>query len=250
MKNFLFLFTCTLFLLNSCSSDDDNKNGISLSETSTTLKSTKTYQIKATSDTKITYAVENEYHAKVSESGLITAGKIGDTDIILTNGDDTKHFKVTVEPESKLFPEPNLEFGISKSDLIKKLGTPDVTTDNGIGYSNYSTNAPAALYLFDSNNKLNGSSVMVKTAYSKELGTFLGERYVYATSVEEDYTLFFVNALSLEKTTMAIGASLYNTQYWMVFYYPYSKSKSSAQIRSSVNNSNIQAINALMELMK
>lgn len=247
MKKLFFLFTCTLFLLSSCSSDDDNKNGISLSEASTTLKSTKTYQIKATSDTKITYAVENEYHAEVSESGLITAGKIGETDIILTNGDDTKHFKVTVEPESKLFPEPNIEFGLSKADLIKKIGTPAYETSDGIRYDNYSTNAPQAVYLFDSNNKLKASSVMVKTTYSKELGTFLGERYVYATSDEENYTLFFINALSLEKTTMAIGAALYNTQYWMTIYYPYSKSKTSAQLRSSQESSIKKAIDCLMQ---
>lgn len=252
MKKLLLLLLVFPFVLGSCSSSDDDKNNILLNETSTTLKSSKTYQIKATSSAKISYVVENEYHAKVSESGLVTAGKIGVTNIVLTNGDDTKSFKVTVEPESKLYPEPNVEFGTSRADLIKKLGTPDVVTDSGIGYNNYSTNAPTVLYLFDSNSKLSGSSVMVKTTYSKELGVFLGERYVYATSVEKDYTLFFINGLSLVKTTMAIGSYLYNTQYWMVLYYPYSdKSKTSKQLRSSSEKeSNIQAIDDLMKLMK
>lgn len=247
MKKLLFLLTCTLFLLGSCSSDDDNKNGISLSETSTTLKSAKTYQINATSDTKITYAVENEYHAKVSDSGLVTAGKIGETDIILTNGDDTKHFKVTVDPESTMYPDPNLEFGISKGDLVKKLGTPSKETSDGISYDNFSTKAPQVAYLFDSNNKLKSVGVIVKTAYSKELGTYLGERYVYAASNEDSYTLFFINALSLEKTTMAVGASLYNTQYWMTIYFPYSKSKTSAQVRSYQESSIKKAIDNLMQ---
>nr|WP_297167499.1 Ig-like domain-containing protein [uncultured Dysgonomonas sp.] len=229
MKKLLSLFTCTLFLLNSCSSDDDNKNRISLSESSTTLNSTKTYQIKATSDTKISYAAENEYHAKVSDSGLITAGKIGETAIILTNGDDTKSFKVTVSPESTMYPDPNLEFGISKADLIKKLGTPNKETSDGISYNNFSTKAPQVAYLFDSSNKLKSVGVIVNTAYSSELGTFLRERYVYGTSIEENYTLVFVNALKLENATILIGASLYNTSYWMTIYMPYSNIKSRAQ---------------------
>ena len=233
MKNlFLLLFVLPLFF-GACSSDDD-KNDISLNETNTTLKYTKTHQINATSDTKITYAVENEYHASVSESGLVTAGKIGETNIILTNGDDTKHFKVTVEPESTMYPNPNLEFGISKADLIKKLGTPNKETSSGMSYNNFSTKAPEVAYLFDSNNKLESVGVIVKTAYSSELGTYLGERYVYGTSIEGEYTLIFVNALKLEKATMLIGASLYNTSYWMTIYMPYSNEKSSSEKASEM----------------
>lgn len=228
MKKLLLLLLIAPFIFISCGSDDDD-DSISLKETEKALKHGETYQINATSGNKITYASENEYHATVSESGLVTAARIGETQISLSDGKSAKKFKVTVSPESTMYPDPNLEFGISKSDLIKKLGTPSKETADGMSYDNFSTKAPQVAYLFDSNNKLKSVGVIVKTAYSSELGTFLRERYVYGTSIEEDYTLVFVNALKLENATMLIGASLYNTSYWMTIYMPYSNTKSRVQ---------------------
>ncbi|WP_165042378.1 Ig-like domain-containing protein [Dysgonomonas sp. ZJ709] len=241
MKKLLLLLFVLPLIFVSCGSDDDNS--LSLKEAEKTLKYGNTYQINASSDNKITYTSENEYHATVSESGLITAGRIGETNILLTDGNDTKEFKVTVNPESNLYPEPNVEFGISKSDLIKKLGTPDYQTSEGIRYDNYSSNAPQVAYLFDSSDKLETSVTMVKTAYSSELGTFLGERYVYGTSIEEDYTLIFINNLKLENATMMIGASLYNTSYWMTIYTTYTHQKSSSAKQATM----LQSINELMK---
>lgn len=242
MKKLLLFLLVLPFVLGSCGSDDDD-DSISLKETEKVLKYGETYQINATSSNKISYTSENKYHATVSESGLVTAGRIGETQISVSDGKSTKKFKVTVNAESNLYPEPNIEFGISKADLIKKLGTPDSQTDSGIGYLNYSTNAPIAMYLFDSNGKLNSSTVMVKTAYSSELGTFFKERYVYGTSIEEDYTLIFVNALKIEDATMLIGASLYNANYWSTTYMPYAYKKS----KSTNHNSDLQNIHELMK---
>lgn len=227
MKNLFLLLLVLPIVFVSCGSEEDD--AIYLKETNKTLKHGNTYQINTTSSYKISYVSENEYHATVSESGLVTAGRIGETNIVLTDGNDTKKFKVTINPESTMYPDPNLEFGISKADLIKKLGMPNKETSDGMSYDNFSTKAPQVAYLFDSNNKLKSVGVIVKTAYSSELGTYLAERYVYGTSIEEDYTLIFVNALKLEKVTMLIGASLYNTSYWMTIYMPYSNTKSKSQ---------------------
>jgi len=242
-KLFLFLLLTPIVFI-SCSTDDNYSNNIFVKESGTTLKNGKTYKIIATSDNKISYESENEYHAKVSDSGLITAVCIGETNIIVSNGTTSKDFKVTVEPESNLYPEPNLEFGISKNDLVKKLGTPDSETSDGIGYVNYSPNAPIVVYLFDSNNKLKASTIMVKTLFSSELGTFLNERYIYGTSIEEDYTLLFINALKLEDATMWVGASLYDKTYWMCLYAPYTEIN---KIKSTSDNLNIQSIKRIMD---
>lgn len=229
MKKILFALVLAFpFVFTGCSSDE-NDNAIILKSSEVTLIHTEKHQIDATSDSKIMYRSEDEYHAKVSESGLITAGKVGETNILLTSSGDTKKVKVIVKPESTMYPEPNLEFGISKDDLIKKIGTPNKETSNGIGYNNFSTKAPDLVYLFDTNNKLKSVGVIIKTAYTSELSTYLGERYVYGTSIEEDYTLLFVNALKLEDVTMMIGASLYNTSYWMAIYMPYSNKNTRVQ---------------------
>lgn len=222
MKKFLTLILlATLFV--GCSSDDDENNNIDLKTSDVILSFGDESQIGATSDSKITYSSEDEYYASVSDAGLIKAGRVGETRMVLTNGKDTKSLKVTVKATSNLYPEPNIEFGISRSDLIKKLGTPDRETSTGIGYDNYSTNAPQVAYIFDTNNKLTSSSVLVKSSQSSNLGTFLGERYIAIGS--EGYTIFFINSLLTQNPTMGVGANLYNVNYWMVLYMSYNGTK-------------------------
>ncbi len=75
MKKLLLLLLIAPFIFISCGSDDDDAS-ISLKETEKALKYGETYQINATSGNKITYVSENEYHATVSESGLVTAARI------------------------------------------------------------------------------------------------------------------------------------------------------------------------------
>jgi len=239
MKNLALLLLLLPFIFNSCGSDDNN-DSISLKEREKTLKYSETYQINATSENKITYTSENEYHTRVSESGLVTAGRFGETNVILTDGNDTKKVKIIVKKSSELYPDPNIDWGISKTDLIKKFGTPDSETDSGIGYDDFSSAAPIILFLFDSNNKLKGTSVMVKTAFSSELGTYLGERYLPIAS--QDYTIFFINSTSFDTATMAVGAEVYNLSYWMVLYFPYSNKKSTLE-----NQNDRKEIRKLME---
>jgi len=101
------VFIATLIIvLNSC--DKDDKDLISLSVSEKTLNFEDEYQIEATSNSVITYTVENEYHAEVSETGLVTARFVGETNILLENAEDNKTFKVIVEPIYNLYPEPDV----------------------------------------------------------------------------------------------------------------------------------------------
>ncbi|MBQ5958416.1 MAG: Ig-like domain-containing protein [Bacteroidales bacterium] len=56
---------------------------ITLTESSATLHHGETYQINAECENPILFSSENEYHAKVSSSGLVTANYIGNTTITL-----------------------------------------------------------------------------------------------------------------------------------------------------------------------
>lgn len=223
---FLAVLAAATIVLSGCGKEDDVDNSILLTSSNQTLFYDDEFQIDATSSLPITYTSEDEYHAKVSASGLVTAGRVGETNIVLSNGKDTKKIKITVRPESNLYPEPELTFGMTRAAVKSKLGTPDSETDAGMGWTNYSTNAPILMCLFDEADKLESYSVMVKTAYSSELGTFLGERYVPFSIDEENYTILCVNGLTLDTATMLIGASVYNSSYWMVTYIPYTQSRS------------------------
>lgn len=228
MKKLFALLLCVTFAFASCGSDDDDT--ITLKDREVTLKSGDTYQITAESSNSISYTCDNEYYATVSSSGLVTAKRVGETEIKLSDGSSNVNLRVIVNPKSNLYPEPNVEFGISKTDLIRKIGAPTSETTGAIGYSDYSPNAPIAMYMFDTNDRLTSSMVLVKTAYSSELGSFLSERYVYGTKINEEYTYILINALKLDDATMMVGAGLYNTQYWMTSYMPYSSKTRSTDI--------------------
>lgn len=196
---------------------------ITLSTTSTTLHHGETFQIPAQCENPITYSSANEYHAKVSSSGLVTANYVGSTTISLLSEEDNKTFTVTVTPKSNLYPEPNIRFGETKSSVLSKYGDPDSSTDETIGYIEYSTNAPGLLVLFDENDCVKDYAVIVKTAFSSELGTFLSERYFFVGY--SDGLAAYMNALTTEAATMAVGSKLYNTSYWITLYMPYGGSK-------------------------
>lgn len=212
-------------VFNSCTNEEDEL--ITLQTIEKTLYFGDEYQIEAKSSAPITYTSEDKYHAGVSESGLVTARFVGETNIILTNGKDSKKVKIIVKAESNLYPNPNLEFGISRSSLIAKLGTPTTTTATAIAYADYSIAAPLVMYTFDVNNKLKSSSILVKTLYGSNLGTYLVERY-YPVDIAN---LIFVNAIETSKITMLVGAYLYSTSYWHVYYTPYTSSTASSIIK-------------------
>lgn len=206
MKNLFYFLFLSVFIFCSCGSDNDD---IKLKESEVSLKSGEKYTIKVSSDTKVTYFSENEYVAVVSEDGIVTANKVGETSVLLDNGSDKKTFKVKVEPKYNLYADPELNFGMSKTDLIKKYGTPNINEEeeeegSSVVYQNYSKAAPLVMYLFDENEKLTASYVTVNAAHSKELNPFLSERYVYMDDYAE--TFIYINSFIYEEATLAIAA--------------------------------------------
>jgi hypothetical protein len=231
MKRIYFVLVAVLSLVLAGCSKEDAPDVISLKVSEKTLYFEDEYQIEATSKAAITYSVENEYHAKVSETGLITAGRVGETNILLSNGEDSKTFKLIVKPKSNLYPEPNVKLGDSKSSVIAKFGTPYSETSTVILYMDYSNAAPIIMFSFDTSNKLTGYAIMVKSTYSSMLADFLLERYLAVS--EKDGLFLFINGLNTNAATMAIGLELYNISYWQVTYIPNTSSTKSATLKSS-----------------
>ncbi len=225
MRNLLSILFCLPFLFISCGSDDDDV--ITLKESSKELKSGSTYQIEATSGYDITYTVENAYYATVDTKGLVTALRIGETKIKISSNGEEKTFNVKVTPTSKLYEEPNLEFGISRADLIKKLGKPEEETDESIIYTTASNAAPITFYFFDLNKKLEQTGMLISSVYSKDAATFLSERYVYVGVSDDETALLFINNIAAEKATMLVAFMNSNSKdYYQVVYMPYTHEKS------------------------
>lgn len=216
MKKLFFL----LFILSSTFYSCNNNDDINLKESEVTLYSGQQYTIRVNSDTKILYESENGYIATVSDKGLITARTIGETSILMDNGLDKKTFRVKVNPKYNLYPTPELNFGMSKISLIEKYGTPDETEGNTIVYNDYSDAASFVIYKFDDAGLLTALSVMVKTSYSRDIISFLSERYNYIEEEDVDEAFVFIDALTEEAAKINIIAKVIDSDYWLVQYTP------------------------------
>ncbi len=215
--NFFALLTLVCALtFSSCSKDDGDTIDLQ-TPSEMILNSKQTAQIKAISKSPIRYESKNEFNATVSDKGLVKANFVGETEIKVTNGSDSKSITIKVDPKVNLYPEPSIEWGITKSQIIAKYGKPDTETADGIGYSGYSSAAPIAMFLFE-NNRLKSSAVTVKTSYASALGSFLTERYLPIDVDSDKYTAMFVNGLKSETITTAVYLSVYNLSNLMVTY--------------------------------
>ena len=225
MKRF-FLCSIAIVLFSavmSCSKDDDEFSITSSKSVELTSKGTS--QITC-SDSKASYSSEDEYVATVSDNGLITAKRIGET-FIDVNGQ--KAVKVTVKPLITSFTEPQFLFGATKNEVIAKVGSNySSSTDTGIAYIPTSGKVKGYIYLME-NGKVKAVSMIVSTLYLESLTDFLLERYVPATFVEANYTALYVNALSLKKTTMVIGEQAYSVSWMTVLYMPYEQNASKSR---------------------
>ena len=121
------------------------------------------------------------------------------------------------EPLSDLYPTPVLEFGMSKTDLVHRLGIPERSTKDGIIYANYSKAAPYAMYVFE-NEKLSGAAVFVCSSCTKSLAAYLVERYHPVSREGKNY--YFINTPSEQNSALCVALTLSKTKYWSVMYMP------------------------------
>jgi hypothetical protein len=200
-------------------------NSITLDSNEVSLASGGQYTIDATSTKAILYSTDNEFNATVSNSGVITAGKVGKTKIHLTNGFDEKSISVTTYSTNLLYPDPILSFGSSKSTITSKLGAPayEASSGNtvGIRYDNATNTTDGTAYFFE-NDRLTLVQTRVKSEFTSLLSSYLNDRFAAAGQV--DGTFFYFNAFDSSKITVGVGLALYSTSYWNVTYMAYTNS--------------------------
>ena len=190
---------------------------ITLEETSATLSRGDTYQINAECENPITYSSDNEFCASVSEEGLVTANYVGTAVITLESESDTKTFEVTVEGQSDLYPEPEIEIGETKEAIIERFGAPGAETEEAIGYANYSENTTMLMVMFDEDNLVTSYSVIMDVSLEEELDTFLSERYMFVQ--EEEGIKVYINALTVDEATLLVGSQNYQGEFLMAMYF-------------------------------
>lgn len=233
-KIFLPLLSISLLAFYSCSSDDDKKDRIGLEKDQFEMYYEGKQNINATSISDIEYNSENEYVAKVSSSGVITAGRVGETNIVLENEEDLRKVKVTVVPKYSTFEEPLLAFGKSRAEIEKQLGEPESENESSIIYSSKNLNTAYTFYIFDDNDKLELSGFKTKSL-NTNIANFLIERY--QPVIVEGYNAGFINASTPEEATMFVALYLNSN---LVAYDSYSN-----QTRNT-SNSSIEKINELI----
>ena len=182
-----------------CTKDPNSGNSnsnetITLNEIEVSLYKDDEYDIKAISELPLIYTSDDEFHALVSNSGVIKARYVGSTIINVSNSEETKHLKVIVIPKYEFFSAPNINFGDSREDVIRVLGEPDFTQFNGKVYGYYyEGDCPDWLEVRFENDAVSEYEVMFTITYENEVKGYVGERFKFQyTYLTTDY---YINAL-------------------------------------------------------
>ncbi|MFA5444557.1 MAG: hypothetical protein WC128_05160 [Bacteroidales bacterium] len=122
-----------------------------------------------------------------------------------------------VESLSDLYPDPVLEFGLSRTNVIQRLGAPYIAAKDGIVYANFSRAAPYVMYVFQ-NDQLSGTLVMVLSSFTKPLAAYLVEKYLPVVTEGEPY--FFINSTAEQEPTILVAVTLGKAKFWNVVYLP------------------------------
>ena len=107
--------------MTSCKKDDETKE-LTLSQLSVTMVHDDTLTI--TANQKVEWASKDEFVAKISSDGKITARHIGETSVTATIDGQQKECKVTVKPVYNTYSEPVLNFDLAKSEIKTKEKRP------------------------------------------------------------------------------------------------------------------------------
>jgi hypothetical protein len=176
MKKFLFITTFFGIIAISC------KKEPTLLTTQLSLKAGEISQISLEpNSTDCTFSSDNEDIATVSETGLVTARRLGSVAISVTKGKKTIGVcTVTVNANYKMYREPYFGFGSSDSE-IKSYETRQILTSNtdDILYRGENSRVAYVLYLLN-NYKYESCDVFITATNSNLdlLVDFISERYI------------------------------------------------------------------------
>lgn len=238
MKKNLIISLLIFTILFSCKKDEDPV--FTLDSATTVLTSGGTHQIviKGSTTEKFTYKSDNDFIATVDESGLITGKRVGETVIKVSGNGFIGECKSTINPLYNTFNEPITSFGIKRSEVKSKETRTIFTETETITIYKGSLREKYVAYFFE-NGILTHSAVILSSAYSSALGSYMAERYVIV-SVDP------VLAYSVDYKFM-VGTSLTDDLDWFVMYMPKDNNKA-AHISSRAKEEVLKS--KIMDLLK
>ncbi len=228
MKASIFVLFGLIVLLSSCKKDDPK---LKVESHYLVLNISDTAQVKASGPQKIEYYSSNDYIASVSETGLVTARKVGECIIVVTSGDEIISLICSVQG-SVFYGQPQLFFGSSREEVKKHLGHAMFETSNAIVFYEYNS----FVYLFDSDDRMEGVYFEEWVLNSDRLLQFLNERYVEIEPLP-GFDKTFINAFDKNDATIAISLHApYFSYGWVVLYTAYNSTmKYSTDLIQSLN---------------
>ncbi len=203
------------------------------SPTEIELYSGETYQIRVDASNSLAFESENDFYASVSRSGRITAERVGETEIEISDGYSKAEINVTILPNYDLYDTPPCNSGLSRYQIKKIYGQPTSEDDKGLTYADYSDAIPYVLFLFDEQtDRYQNSVVLIDPYYEDDIKPFLDERYFYYD--KDDDSLIYIDSYDKRDADISVTVSPYENEYWMVTYTPLNNSYYAPTTKSTV----------------
>lgn len=183
-KTIWILLVLTVFL--SCSKDDPVTLTLQNGQLELFHKDKGFVGASTTGDAIITYTSSDVNVAKVSDDGTVTAGIIGNAEILVSDGTNTKKCIVEVKPKYTNIKEAFYKDGASRSDVkAYHTSTPTSDTESSLIYEfNKGSSSQFYVHVYMMENNLLTSSGIIMSILSsvaKDVPDFIGERYLPVT---------------------------------------------------------------------
>jgi hypothetical protein len=194
--NSLILALVIGFFVLGCDKEDDKSIRFAQKEYKIDYGETIDLELEASGvSAPFEFTVEDKDVASVNEDGLLTAGLVGETTVLVNKDGESAECKVMVNPTVSFFIEPDLTWGASKQevkDFEYNIRDLENEIDNILIYEPvFEYGVRNVLYLFESE-ALNSSMVLLENTetISGLAAEFLKERYHYVGYQDGTFMLY------------------------------------------------------------
>jgi hypothetical protein len=166
----------------------DKEESLHMEQTEVTIHHNETAQLKLVPATTATWESEDTTVAKVSATGLVTAGLVGDTKINakLTTGEIfTCNLHVT--PVNSFFKEPVTAWGQSQS-FVKSAETRTFygEVEGMLLFNGENSSVASVTYAFNNDSLMTSLVLFTGTTTYTQVKNFIEERYYFVEEVTDD----------------------------------------------------------------
>lgn len=183
------------FILSSCCKD------INANPTEISLYAGEQTQI-TTNNQKVSFTSEDDYFASVDESGLVTANKVGRTDIVIESRREKVSIPVNVTPRYCYFNEPFIGFGSHLDKIIELYGDCYASFNGEYAYVGYGPENAGLKFYFEDDALVKVKVTLNSTDGSIDIDSFMQERYDELTSTDKTQVKRYTNDLNGQSPAM------------------------------------------------